>query len=494
MGSRPRPWIAQGRGPGAALLIALAGLVYAHPVRGQEPAPGDSAAVEPRPQETPAPPAPPPEVPAGLRIGGYRLPFPWPIDVPTNDSEPGRPGRFWPWQTGSDWLREESLAMDSRLEARRDTMWWVALELDKLPRGFDRRAFYRTAPGLDETFAREEREDRQRINIIPDALRGIADLELEVGGQGQLGSQWQNFSPCTVGIGQQCNASAVPDLRPEFQLRAIARGTISERVHVDVDFDQTREFVAANNLNVYYEGKPDEILKFVELGQVSLPLPSSNYISQAIPAGNFGVRGDARFGPLDIRGVFAEQKGSVENRRVTLEVGGPEGGILQDVETVLDDAAYASGQFYFVVDPRELAGYPLIDVINLQGSEAPSSLRPGSSIKLYRHEVSIGQPQNVESGVIQARAVAVRPVTADPTLPDSVEFNGFFRPLVEGEDFIVHRSGLWVNLRSRVLRDEALAVAYVSESGAEVGDFDAEAKFREYANTGTGDLPRLVLL
>jgi len=433
-------------------------------------------------------------VPAGLRIGWYRLPFPWPIELPTIDSEPGRPGRFWPWQTGSDWLREESLAMESRLEARRDTMWWVALELDKLPRGFDRRAFYRTAPGLDETFAREEREDRQRINIIPDALRGIADLELEVGGQGQLGSQWQNFSPCTVGIGQQCNASAVPDLRPEFQLRAIARGTISERVHVDVDFDQTREFDAANNLNVYYEGKPDEILKFVELGQVSLPLPSSNYISQAIPAGNFGVRGDARFGPLDIRGVFAEQKGSVENRRVTLEVGGPEGGILQDVETVLDDAAYASGQFYFVVDPRELTGYPLIDVINLQGSEAPSSLRPGSSIKLYRHEVSIGQPQNVESGVIQARAVAVRPVSADPTLPDSVEFNGFFRPLVEGEDFIVHRSGLWVILRSRVLRDEALAVAYVSESGAEVGDFDAEAKFREYANTGTGDLPRLVLL
>ena len=42
---------------------------------------------------------------------------------------------------------------------------------------------------------------------------------------------------------------------------------------------------------------------------MSLPLPQSRYISQAIPAGNFGVRGDARLGPLDLRGVFAEQKG-----------------------------------------------------------------------------------------------------------------------------------------------------------------------------------------
>ena len=486
--------IAPGRGRIAALLLVLAGLSLVGSARAQEPTSGDVSGADLGPREPPVTASRPQESPAGLRLGWYRLPFLWPIELPTIDREPGRTGRFWPWQTGTEWLRAELLVMEDRLEARRDTMWWVGLDLDKLPPGFDRRAFYRTGPGPEETFAREEREDRQRIDLIPDALRGIADLELEVDGQGQLGSQWQSFSPCTVGTGQQCNAGAVPDIAPEFQLRAVARGTISDRVHVDVDFDQTREFDATNNLNVFYEGKPDEILEFVELGQVSLPLPQSRYISQAIPAGNFGVRGDARLGPLDLRGVFAEQKGSVESRRVTLEVGGPEQGILQDVETVLDDAAYAGGQFFFVVDPRELQGYPDVDVINLQGTEALPALRPASSIKLYRHEVSIGQPQNVESGVIQARAVAVRPASADPTLPDSVEFNGFFRPLVEGEDFIVHRSGLWVVLRSRVQRDEALAVAYVSDSGVEVGDFDAEAKFREYANTGTGELPRLVLL
>jgi hypothetical protein len=490
--SESRPGAATARGPAwlrariAALALAGAALAwsaFATPLEAQEPGAADAAPAV----------APPQEAPAELRLGWHRLPFPWAIELPPGP-RPGVPGRFWPWTTGNEWLRAELRSVESGLAARRDTMWWVSLSLDKLPPGFDRRGFYRQTAPPEEAFGREEREDRQRIDLIPDALSGIADLELEVDGQGQLGSQWQTYSPCTVGTGQQCNAGAVPDIAPEFQLRAVARGTISERVHVDVDFDQTREFDATNNLNVYYEGKQDEILRFVELGQVSLPLPSSRYISQAIPAGNFGVRGDARLGPLDLRGVFAEQKGSVENRRVTLEVGGPEQGILQDVETVLDDASYASGQFFFVVDPRELADYPVIDVINLQGPEAPPALRPTSSLKLYRHEVSVGQPQNVASGVIQARAVAIRPAGADPTLPDSVEFNGFFRPLIEGEDFIVHRSGLWVVIRNRVLKDEALAAAYVSATGEEVGDFDAEDKFREYANAGSGELPRLVLL
>jgi hypothetical protein len=447
----------------------------------------DSIAARPSPGEQEAQDA------TGLRIGMTRIPYLWriegylyPVDVEVRDR--------WPGELSSDWLEADLEQLDRMLEARRDTMWLAGLALDKLPPDFDARRFYLFSsadqdPGLAVRVGNE-----QRIEIIPDALKGIADLELQISGQGQLGSRWQFYNPCLLTTGSRCNAGVVPDIAPEFQLRAVARGTITERVHIDVDFDQTREFDATNNLNVYYEGKPDEMLRFVELGQVSLPLPNSRFISEGIPAGNFGVHGDARVGPLTVRGVFAEQKGSVENRSVTLDVGGPEAGTFQDFEVILDDANYSNGHFFFVVDPREQVGYPYLDVTNLQGTEAPPAVRPGSSIKLYRHEIQLAQPQNVESGVIQARAVTTRPLSADPTLPDSAVFEGFFRPLVEGEDFIVHRSGLWIVLKSRTLDAEALAVAYITAAGDTVGDFDAEDKFREYANTGTGEIPRLSLL
>ncbi|MCK5483405.1 MAG: hypothetical protein KAJ13_06860, partial [Gemmatimonadetes bacterium] len=204
-----------------------------------------------------------------------------------------------------------------------------------------------------------------------------------------------------------------------------------------------------------------------------------------------------RLGPLTLRGVLAEQEGNVLDRNITLDVGGAGEGtsVLQEFETTLDDARYQDGQFFFLVDPRQIRGYPFIDVLALEGTDVPDILRPSTPVKLYRHEVVTGgQQQNVQEGIIQARGLAARsPLEDDPTVPDSVQFVGFYRPLVEGEDYIVHRSGLWAVIRSRIQRDEALAGSYIAASGDTIGDYDAEDKFRELTNTGTGELPVLEL-
>ncbi|MFQ5530153.1 MAG: cell surface protein SprA, partial [Gemmatimonadota bacterium] len=426
----------------------------------------------------------------GLPVGLTRVPYVWRIDL-SSALIVARPNSRRLGQPAREWLAHRTEVQDHRLAAQRDTLWMVFLPVDKLPPDFDTRRFF-DAP----VAAEDELADRQPegIRLVPDALAELADLDILIEGTGQIGTQWQSFDPCTLGTGQQCNSNAVPSVRPEFQLRALVKGTISDRVNLDVDFDQTREFDATNNLNVYYEGKPGEIVEFVELGEVTLPLPPSRFISRAIPAGNFGIRTRARFGPLQVRAVLAEQDGSVETRRLTLDVGGGQEGVLQDFEAIIDDASYADGQFFFVVDPREFPAYPHIDVTSLNGTEVPLTLQPGSALKLYRHEVQTGQPQNVEDGIIQARAVAVRPAAADPSLPDSAEFQGFFRPLAEGEDYIVHDSGLWIVMKSRILENEALAVTYIAASGDTIGDFNAEEIFRDIANTGSGVLPQLGLL
>ena len=50
----------------------------------------------------------------------------------------------------------------------------------------------------------------------------------------------------------------------------------AERVHLNVDYDTERDFTANNNIQVYYEGLEDEIVRRVEVGTVSFqppPLP-----------------------------------------------------------------------------------------------------------------------------------------------------------------------------------------------------------------------------
>jgi len=433
----------------------------------------------------------------GLRLGMTTLAYPWDTRLDEILEAYGQDLVRYRWTSARAWLAKENTTTDQTLVARADTLIWLGLSVDKFPAGFSRRRFLaevdRAAP---DARVREVAEE-QRIDILPDALEKYADLELEVDGSGQMNSRWQSFDPCTINVGQKCNAGAAPTITPEFQLRALARGTISDRFHVNVDFDQTREFNATNDLSVFYEGKPGEILEFAEVGQVTLPLPRSQYLSRGIPAGNFGFRSDVRLGPLTLRGVLAEQEGNVLDRDITLDVGGSggESSVLQDFETTLDDATYQSGQFFFLVDPRQIEGYPYIDVLALVGTEVADSLRPSSSVKLYRHEVvSGGAQQNVQEGVIQARGLASRsPLEDDPSVPDSVQFLGFFRPLVEGDDYIVHRSGLWAVTRARIQPSEALAGTYIAVSGDTIGDYDAEDIFRELTNTGTGELPVLEL-
>src|SRR5690606_32512164 len=168
-----------------------------------------------------------------------------------------------------------------------------------------------------------------------------AELGMLVQGRGELGGSWTRYEPCDPSLYRNCNPSLIPQLRPDVQFGVQVGGTISDRVHINVDYDQRREFDAANNINVYSQGRDDEILQRVEVGDVSIRLPSSRFMTQGIPAGNFGFRATGQLGPLDFQTVFAQQKGDVANREFRLSgAGGQQSGLVQDASVVVDDADY----------------------------------------------------------------------------------------------------------------------------------------------------------
>ena len=78
---------------------------------------------------------------------------------------------------------------------------------------------------------------------------------------------------------------------------------------MDVDYDEAREFSATNNVNIYYEGAEGEVVRRVEVGDVTLAFPESRFLTQGIPAGNFGFRALTDLGPLTLQTVWAQQNG-----------------------------------------------------------------------------------------------------------------------------------------------------------------------------------------
>lgn len=90
------------------------------------------------------------------------------------------------------------------------------------------------------------------------------------------------------------------------QLQIAANGNIGEFVKLGINYDTEAQFDFDNQTNLGWKGKPDDILKDVQIGNVSLNLPT-----QLIkPANNlFGFSNTMQFGKTTIKTVFSQNRG-----------------------------------------------------------------------------------------------------------------------------------------------------------------------------------------
>ncbi|HKJ03552.1 MAG TPA: hypothetical protein VJ997_13885, partial [Longimicrobiales bacterium] len=302
---------------------------------------------------------------------------------------------------------------------------------------------------------------------LPRFVSDYADLALQVRSRMELGGDWSRYEPCDAQLKVSCTPTLLPQLSPDVQFDVKVAGTVLDRVQVDVDFDQSREFDAANRINIVYQGDEDAILRRFEVGDVTFRLPTSRFLTEGIPAGNFGFQAEGQLGPLDFQTVWAQQRGDLNSREFRLAGIGDQRAFVQEDTLVVDDADYTTGQFFFLVDPRALERYPHVDALALDPGSAPPSVAPGAEpIQLYRFEDNPILRQQVE-GLIQADAEA----EADG---ETVVESGWFRYLQPGVDYYVHPSGLWIALRAPLRREEMLAVTYITAVGDTVGDYNPE--------------------
>ncbi|HIB08491.1 MAG TPA: hypothetical protein EYO20_01295, partial [Gemmatimonadetes bacterium] len=303
--------------------------------------------------------------------------------------------------------------------------------------------------------------------VTPRFQTEYADLAFNVTNRMELGGNWTRFQPCDEQFKVSCNANLVPQLNPDIRFGVQLDGTILDRIRVDVDFDQAREFDAANRINISYEGTEGDILQRLDVGDVTFGLPASRFLTEGIPAGNFGFQADGQLGGLDFQAVWAQQRGDLNSRVFQLTGLGDQRAYVQEDTLVLDDADYVRGQFFFLVDPQEIEDYPYVDALALDLSSVSPGTTPGiEPVQLYRFEDEPAFQQQVE-GFIQADAVAEKD-------GERVVESGWFRYLQPGLDYFVHPSGLWIALRSSLRRDEMLAVTYVTALGDTVGDYNPE--------------------
>jgi cell surface protein SprA len=134
-------------------------------------------------------------------------------------------------------------------------------------------------------------------------------------------------------------------------------GKVGDKVSLTVKYDTEAQFEFDKEIKLEYEGDEDEIIKKIELGDVSFPVDNSLISgSQSL----FGIKTELQFGKLFVSNVFSQQKGEFN----TIEVKG--GAQVNEFEVRSDD--YDRNRHFFLShyfrDNYEDAFYYLPEIVS----------------------------------------------------------------------------------------------------------------------------------
>ncbi len=160
--------------------------------------------------------------------------------------------------------------------------------------------------GLDGESAVSGRRLIPPIYVSPlfDRIFGGSYVDIQPTGFVTLdfGGRWQRIENPSIPIRQQRNGGFEFDQ----QISMNVVGKIGEKLAITANFDNNNSFDFENDLRVEYTGYEEEIIKKIEIGNVSLPVSNSLMTgAQSL----FGVKTQLQFGKLFVTAVASTQRG-----------------------------------------------------------------------------------------------------------------------------------------------------------------------------------------
>ncbi|NBP70150.1 MAG: cell surface protein SprA [Cytophagia bacterium] len=331
-----------------------------------------------------------------------------------------------------------------------------------------------------------------------------------------FGGEFQKNSNPNLNIRQQRNGGFIFDQ----QISMNVTGKVGEKLAVTANFDNNNSFDFQNNFKVEYTGYKEDILKKLELGNVSLPL--NNTLIQG--AQNlFGIKTQMQFGKLTATTVASTQRGKVSS----IDIPGGSNGQGRPFEMIAsgydENRHFFLGHFFRENYTRWLASPPnIISGVNITRVEV-YVLNRNNDTQTQRNVIGLmdlGEGSRVYNSAVGGRNgsspaanTANNLFTQVLGIPSrnsdeiAVALDGLFdgsnnngldyekmnvaRKLAPTE-FTFHPQLGYITLTRRLQNDEALAVAYeYSFNGVtyKVGELS-----EDYANLGDDESIFLKLL
>ena len=219
------------------------------------------------------------------------------------------------------------------------------------------------------------------------------------------GSENISFSGTSTWTNQQIgligqNRSLFPTLDMQQNLDIKLEGQLSDRIKVNLLQNSLNQIPLSNRIAITYKGDEDDLIQEFDLGNTSLTLPGTQYVSYSgMNEGLFGLKTTAKTGPLDMTLLASRQEGRSERASFQGGTGKRDNSIM--------DVDFVRGVYFFLFDPNN--GPRLIDEGTLHVYITPPTL-------------------STDANLVRGRA------KVDPSNPETTAVLGNFRELTAGAD------------------------------------------------------------
>lgn len=377
------------------------------------------------------------------------------------------------------------------------------------------------------TYRQWQQEREIQLQLIEENIadeeqsRGLLDFRINIpGGQSSVfttifGKPEVNLrvnGSANMNVGFSIQNIDDPQLPPDLQrrvdptfnqnLQLNIQGTIGDKLTISTDWDTERQFDFHNRLSIVYEGYEDEIIKRIEMGNVSMETGNS-----LIRGGSslFGIKSIAELGPLKLTTVVSQQKGESETQTIT--------GGSQETPISIRPAQYQNNRHFFIdfynrqqyednlSDPQQLGqSYQIADIkvwisepqIN---STDPEAVRAAAFVDLGVVEAGVingetvyGLPDtnadNIDDGVLESNRENTSASAESFGVSGSDFYNGYFRPLQEGIDYRIHKGLGYISLNRNLNSGAYIAVSFIrvapNGESIQIGDITPQSSGLTY--------------
>ncbi|MFN0255807.1 T9SS outer membrane translocon Sov/SprA [Pedobacter ureilyticus] len=193
-------------------------------------------------------------------------------------------------------------------------------------------------------FSNQEIDDIRKTGVIPEVkinsrvfekIFGGTTIDIQPSGEAELtflGRVNKNENPL---FNERQRVQSNFDFTQRIQMDVV--GNIGTKMKIKMNYNTMAQFDFENQIKLDYTGGPDDIIRKIEAGNVSLPLNTSLITgTQAL----FGIKTQLQFGKLGLTTVFTQQKS--QSKQIEISNG------AQQNEYRISGSEYEANKHYFL--------------------------------------------------------------------------------------------------------------------------------------------------